>query len=120
MSTLITIRLWGGTKSATLKYEVDYWLTCYKELTNHVMMEEDSPQTIYVAFTPDIVSPYVDPEDTVLRVDDIRYPDGSLVFLPLRWDYLLLYPEYSIVQEVKLNGLNLCAARLVTPLEESD
>ena len=105
----------GGFRNAALSYEVDYWVTCYKELAQQMVLSTDPAENIYVAFTPDLVIPYVGDGYTVSKMEDISFPENSLIFLPRRWQYIQLYPEYPVAYEVEVNGVTLCVARGTNP-----
>lgn len=106
--------LTGGMKGAAGKYEVDYWLTCYRDLTLKTNTLESEADNIFAAFMPDLVRYYADKRFQVFKANDPAYPPGSLVFLPLRRQGLTLYSELPVTYDVISNGVTLCAARRVS------
>ncbi len=107
--------LTGGIRGAAGKYEVDYWLTCYRELTLAANSQEHEADNIFAAFMPDIVRYYADSRFQIFKANDPVYPPESLVFLPLRRDGLTLYHDLPVAYEVKHDGVTLCVARRVNP-----
>lgn len=105
----------GGIKGAAEKYEVDYWLTCYRELTLAANSQEHEADNIFAAFMPDLVRYYADSRFQIFKANDPEYPPESLVFLPLRREGLTLYPDLPVAYEVKHDDVTLCAARRVNP-----
>lgn len=106
----------GGLPRAAHRYEVDYWMTCYKDLTRLINASEIGPRRLFVDVEPEIVSTYSSANFKVKKLDAAAvstYPAGSLILLPLRWDHELLFPEVPIVYTVKLQGVDLCLARRV-------
>jgi hypothetical protein len=101
----------GGMTGAAGKYEVDYWLTCYRDLTLQVNSNEKDADNIFAAFMPDLVRYYADKRFIVFKANDPSYPPGSLIFLPLRRQSLTLYSELPEAYSVVHNGVTLCAAR---------
>jgi hypothetical protein len=106
--------LTGGMKGAAGRYEVDYWLTCYRDLTLKANTLDNEADNIFAAFMPDLVRYYADKRFQVFKANDPTYPPGSLVFLPLRRQGLTLYPELPVTYDVISNGVTLCAARRVS------
>ena len=103
----------GGIRGAAGKYEVDYWLTCYRELTVAVNTTEKEADTIFAAFMPDLVRYYADSRFQIFKANDPEYPSESLIFLPLRREGLTLYSDLPLAYEVQQDGVTLCAARRV-------
>lgn len=101
----------GGMNGAAGNYEVDYWLTCYRDLTLQVNSQEKEADTIFTAFMPDLVRYYADARFQIFKANDPTYPSGSLVFLPLRREGLTLYPELPVAYRITHNGVTLCEAR---------
>ncbi|NSW53374.1 MAG: hypothetical protein HPY85_12790 [Anaerolineae bacterium] len=102
----------GGISGAENRYELDYWLLCYKDLTEIVNQSEKNWQSIYVALNPDLVQLYTDKSIIVKKMDNIRYPEDSLIFLPKRWDYQLLFPEFEIAYSIQRRNVPLCIAKV--------
>lgn len=105
----------GGIKGAVGKYEVDYWLTCYRELTVEVNNNEKEADYIFAAFMPNLVRYYANSRFQIFKANDPVYPPESLVFLPLRREGLTLYSDLPMAYEIKKDGVTLCAARRVEP-----
>ncbi len=103
----------GGLKGAAHQYEVDYWLTCYKELTEDVARHEKEPIDIYVDLAPDLPAYYASPALTIHDAKEGSFQKGSLIFLPLRWEHETLYPDDPIVYSVQMGGVDLCVAKKV-------
>ncbi|MEA5077807.1 MAG: hypothetical protein VB013_04480 [Anaerolineaceae bacterium] len=103
----------GGVPGAAGKYEVDYWLTCYKDLTEQINANEKEDLNVYVDSTPALVKYYANDNITVKGLDNIRYPSNSLIILPSRWQHVLLYPDYPVAYTVQLQGVVLCEAKRV-------
>jgi hypothetical protein len=105
--------LTGGMNGAAGNYEVDYWLTCYRDLTMQVNSQEKEADAIFAAFMPDLVRYYADTRFQIFKANDPTYPPGSLVFLPLRREGLTMYSELPEAYRITHNGVVLCAARRV-------
>ncbi len=103
----------GGIKGAAGKYELDYWLTCYRELTIKVNHQEEEADNIFVAFIPDLVRYYADNRFQVFKANDPSYPPESLIFLPIRREGLTLYSDLPVAFDVQHDGVTFCAARRV-------
>ena len=103
----------GGIKGAAYKYEVDLWLTCYKELTQQINANEKGQVNVYVDSNPGLVQMYANKNITVGEPGNIIYPPGSLIVLPMRYDHELLFPEYSTAYSVDRDGVDLCIAKRV-------
>jgi hypothetical protein len=103
----------GGIQGAAHKYDVEYWVTCYKNLTEQINSNEKGPVNVYVWGQPDVVSFYADKNITVKSFNEAYYTRGSLVVLPLRLESELLFPSYPIVYSVRLDNVDLCVARRV-------
>jgi hypothetical protein len=106
----------GGIQGAAHRYEVDYWMTCYKDLTQQINANEKGQVKVYVDIEPEIVNIYASDNIVVKKLDEtanIVYPSRSLILLPLRWEHELLFPNYPIVYSVNLDGVELCVAKRV-------
>jgi hypothetical protein len=57
----------GGTRQASLRYETDYWLTCYKDAVEQLAREVDGPATLLVK-REFYIAAYYAPD--YLKVDD--------------------------------------------------
>jgi hypothetical protein len=106
--------LGGGIQGAAYKYEVDLWLTCYKELTQQINANEKGQVNVFVDSNPGLVQLYANKNIMVGQPgDNVIYPSGSLIVLPLRYDHELLFPEYPIAYSVNRAGVDLCVAKRV-------
>lgn len=104
----------GGVQAAAHRYEVDYWLTCYRALTEQMNAGETESVDVYVLLTADLVELYSGPQ---LRIeplpDEQSLPPGSLAVLPLRWERILFYPDSPTVYSVQVQGVEFCAAKRI-------
>ena len=103
----------GGLKGAANQFDEDYWLTCYKGLTEQINANEKGQVNVYVDSAPALVKFYANKNIIVKATDNITYPPGSLILLPLRWSHEMLFPDYPIAYAVELNGVKLCVAKRV-------
>ncbi|MDR3575622.1 MAG: hypothetical protein P4L50_17320 [Anaerolineaceae bacterium] len=103
----------GGVKGAAYRYDVDYWLTCYKDLTQQINANEKGRLTVYVGFNDDLVETYANKNIIVKPTGTKAYPPGSLIVLPLRSNAELSFPNYPVAYSVKLNSVDLCVAKRV-------
>jgi len=103
----------GGFSGAENRFELDYWLTCYKSITKQINIGENQPVNVYVDQKPDLVGLYADPNITVMKLDNIKYPEGSLIILPIRWDHKSLFPDFQIEYSVSVDDVEICIARRV-------
>jgi hypothetical protein len=103
----------GGIQGAAHKYEVDLWLTCYKELTQQINANEKGPVVVYVDYNPGLVELYANKNIVVMQTGDTIYNPGSLILLPIRFDHDLLFPEYPLAYSVARQGVDLCVAKRV-------
>lgn len=101
----------NGLPGAARKYEVDYWLTCYRELTEQIDDGNSTSQNLLVAYAPELVKDYANSEYKVydLQLKDIQ--PGDLILLPIRWNTDLTYLDYPIEYAVQKDGVNLCVAK---------
>ena len=104
----------GGIQAAAHRYEVDYWLTCYRALTEQMNAGEREPVDVYVMLTPELVQMYAGPN---LRVQYLPVeqplPHGALAVLPLRWEHILFYPDEPVAYRVQVQGVDLCVAKRI-------
>ncbi|GAP21185.1 hypothetical protein LTAR_01393 [Leptolinea tardivitalis] len=103
----------GGMEGAAGKYETDYWLTCYRELTEQVNRNESNANNIFVAFVPNLVRYYADKRFEIIKANDPSYPPDSLLFLPLRREALYQYQELPVAYRIQNGNVTLCLARRV-------
>ncbi len=103
----------GNINGAAGKYEIDYWLTCYKELTQEINMNEKKAENLYVSYMPSLVEYYADQRFLVFKANDPEYPPDSLVILPRRRDAIQLFNEYPLAYKVEKKGVPLCLARRI-------
>jgi hypothetical protein len=103
----------GGLYGAAGKYETDYWLTCYRELTLQINDNEADASNLFVAFMPSLVKYYSAPRFEVLKANDPSYPAGSLLLLPMRREASTQFPDLPVAYRVVKDGVSLCLARRV-------
>jgi hypothetical protein len=103
----------GGIQGAAHQYDVDYWLTCYKELTQQINANEKGQVTVYVDYNPDLVKFYANKNIMVKPTGNVIYPHGSFILLPLKSDESLRFPDSPIAYSVIRDGVNLCVAKRV-------
>lgn len=105
----------GELQGAVPRYEADYWLTCYKGITQQINAAENQPVTVYVDLNPTLVEFYANENLKVKNLSDLPASPakGDLIILPVRWGDEFLYPEYPVVYAVKVAGVDLCIARKV-------
>jgi hypothetical protein len=102
----------GGVRGAVNQYEVDYWLTCYKELTEQINAEVENQQDVYAFLNSDLLEIYAAPNLNIIAANEKSLiPAGDLVALPLRYGLLQLYPEAPVEYSVKLDGAELCVVK---------
>ncbi|HEX2978631.1 MAG TPA: hypothetical protein VHO48_00045, partial [Anaerolineaceae bacterium] len=71
----------GGVQGAAYYYEMDYWLTCYKALTEQINANEKGPVTVYYAESPYHVTYYQNSKINMVSLDEGPYEPGSLIAL---------------------------------------
>jgi hypothetical protein len=101
----------GGVQGAAHYYDVDYWLTCYKDLAQQINADEKGRVKVYIDFAPQLIKYYANENIIVNTIDHIFYPRGSYFILPLKLEEELRFPKYPIAYSVKLDGVNLCVAK---------
>jgi hypothetical protein len=105
--------LTGGFQGAAHQYDVDYWLTCYKELTQQINANEKGHVTLFVDYNDQLVRYYANKNITVKPDYVTPYPRGSFILLPLNLEQELRFPDYPITYSIKLDGITLCVAKKV-------
>jgi hypothetical protein len=103
----------GGVKGAENNYELDYWLTCYKQLGEMVQQNETKQVNVYSDLSTEILSSYQYSNIIVNSIRSEPFIHGSLLFLPIRWGHSTLYNQYPIVYSVSFQNVDLCVARRV-------
>lgn len=103
----------GEVSGAENKFELDYWLTCYRELGKEIEGSEARTVDVYVDLAPDLASLYNYQRLRVNSINSIPFSQNGLVILHKRWDHILLYEDFPIAYEVQLDGVVLCIARRV-------
>jgi len=103
----------GGIRGAENKYDLDYWLTCYKQLGETIEENETKSLDLYVDLNPDLISLYGYPKLKVNSMNVEQYQSGGLIVLPIRWGHSTLFDQYPISYKVEVNGVSLCIARRV-------
>ena len=103
----------GGLSGAAGNYEVDYWLTCYKELTLQINEKEKTTNNLFVAFLPNLVKYYSDPRFSLYKANDSNYPVDSLLILPIRRESTIQFPEFPVEYKVEREKVQICVGKRV-------
>ena len=106
----------GGMAGAFRHYELDYWLTCYKESMEALAASTEAPLTLYVRREPRIAQYYAPRE---ILVHDYRLERGAIV----AGDYILVntranedlrtFRDAPVVVDVGREGASFCLVKLV-------
>ncbi len=108
----------GGTQRATLRYESDYWLTCYKEAIQKFNRRVKRPTTLYVRREGFLAEIYAAPHITIVDVAQ----SGRA---PQPWSFELrnsrANPDLQKLRQgsaflsVERDGVILCAIERIIP-----
>jgi hypothetical protein len=104
----------GGLKGANRKYDLDYWLTCYKEAMEQVEQSPYSNARIFVLRVPEIATYYVsDPSQVVEYVSDAdQMTAGDLLLLSTRENLdQVIHPEYPTVISIGRQNATFCVVK---------
>jgi hypothetical protein len=111
-------RFAGGTRQATLYYESDYWLTCYKEAIENFNRRVKKPTTLYVRRDGFLAKLYAAPHLTIV---DIAQSDET----PPPWTFelrnaransdLQKLRQQGAFLTIQRQGVILCAIERIVP-----
>lgn len=108
----------GGTKQATLSYESDYWLTCYKEAVQKFNRRVKRPATLYVRREGFLAEAYAARGLTIIDVSKTGQATPPWQFelrnARANPDLQKLRQEPAFIQ-VQRDGVVLCAIVRVIP-----
>jgi len=107
----------GGPRGAFRSYEMDYWVTSYKEAAEH-LNQVAWPGARMVVWGPDYVAlTYTRPDLVVLKYSETEDPPAEYAILSTRDDAdLKIYPDAPIIYRVERAGATLAVVKqLSTP-----
>jgi hypothetical protein len=104
----------GGLQGAYRKYDLDYWLTCYKEAMQQVEQSPFSHARVYVLRVPEIATYYAsDPSRVVEYVSEVdQMTSGDLLLLSTRENLdQVIHPDYRIQFEIGRQKAIFCMVK---------